>query len=360
MRLDAEMSLRRMRTARAIAIIAILALASFFGSTPPASADLGQHVGSVNHFLRSAQENDTQTEVTLPLFRGTSNNDTVWYVMTESSDRGFANSHGINYAPKLVNAKGTAAVQIVTVTAGVIEFPGTVDFGPTRSVTPGPSGFPPDAVAPPAVGDEAYSPLIQLPDGMVLNAPQVANSTGRADKVVSLDTAGMKVVYRETEGRYDNRVVHYVSFDSSGLVAAALEDVTYAPNLGTSPSNAANDHNSAREGLIAFTNGQTGLNNPNRQGLNSAILDGAFPLNILEEIPEGQADPGFPAYSPLWDVHLAQWTAAAVAAGDNTRQADFGTVIALSDVGTFPSGARPLQAAGFTVNCPAVSLNPGK
>ena len=41
-----------------------------------------------------------------------------------------------------------------------------------------------------------------------------------------------------------------------------------------------------RESLIAFTNGQTGAANPERQGLNAAILDGPPPLNILREVPE--------------------------------------------------------------------------
>ncbi len=113
--------------------------------------------------------------------------------------------------------------------------------------------------------------------------------------------------------------------------------------------------------MIALTNGQTGLANPQRQGLSSAIVDGVLPLNILKEIPEGQADPGFPAYSPLWDIHLAMWT---VPGAQWTRQAAFGTVINLSQPGgpvaSFGTGAQPLQASGFIVNCPAVSMNPSK
>ena len=92
------------------------------------------------------------------------------------------------------------------------------------------------------------------------------------------------------------------------------------------------------------------------------MLDGQDPLNILEEIPEGQADPGFPAYSPLWDIHLATWTPAATAAGQNTRQDDFGTAFNLAQaggpVGSFPTLNQPLQPSGFVVNCPAISMNP--
>ena len=40
----------------------------------------------------------------------------------------------------------------------------------------------------------------RMPDGTVRNAPQVANASGRAPKVVSLDTVHMTVTYRETHG----------------------------------------------------------------------------------------------------------------------------------------------------------------
>ena len=58
-------------------------------------------------------------------------------------------------------------------------FPATVNFNPTPgfTLTSGPVGFPPAAASPPAVGDAGYSPLIQLPDGVVENAPQVTNDT---------------------------------------------------------------------------------------------------------------------------------------------------------------------------------------
>jgi hypothetical protein len=357
------------------AVLALTGLVTFFSGPEFVSADLGQHNGSINHFIRSAQENDAQTQVTFPLHRGISNGQTVWYVITEASRRGTANSMGVNYAPKLEAAKGTPAVQAVAVASdGTITFPATVTFGLGRVVTPGcdlattcktnpTSAFPPAVAKYGAAGQNGYSPLIQLPDGSVLNAPQIANASGQADKVIALDTANGTVVYKETEGRYDHRVVHYVSFDASNPVAAALEDVTYAPTLNGAPQAGCSDPGSAsqpcaREALIAFTNGQTTFPNPtpnpNRQGLDAAILDHQDPLNILEEIPEGQADPGHPAYSPLWDIHLASWTAAAVAAGQNVRQDDFATAF------SNPLVVQPVQPAGFVVNCPAVSMNPSK
>ncbi|TMF30044.1 MAG: hypothetical protein E6I30_13145 [Chloroflexi bacterium] len=118
--------------------------------------------------------------------------------------------------------------------------------------------------------------------------------------------------------------------------------------------------NCSRESLIAFTNGQTGVTNPERQGLNAAILDGIPPLNILKEIPEqtSQFD-----YSPLWDIHLETWTNAAVSAGLNVRQTDFSAAAeqVTSGLATgFRAGAQ-FGPSGFIVNCPVVSLdvNPG-
>src|SRR5215813_9270648 len=352
--------------ARVLSFLTALFVTTLLTSTP-AIADGGQHFGTTHFFIRDAQVNANFTQVTLPLFRGTSHGETVHYVITDSSDRDDAAVRGVNYAPKLANGKGTAAVQIVTVVNGIVDFPTTVDFGPSRMLVPGPTGFPPANAQPGAVGEVGYSPLIQMPDGTVLNAPQIArdaNGDGRidlhteaSDKIVALNTADGLVTYLLTPGFYDNRVVHYASFDSSSQVAATLEDVTWTPNLDAAPSLGDQSHASAREGLIAFTNGKRGLLNPQRQGLTSAILDGASPLQTLEELEEGQSDPGFPAYSPLWDVYLAEWTQSAVTQGLNTRQADFGTELGLVAEGLLTGpGGKPFVASGFIVNCPPVVL----
>jgi hypothetical protein len=368
-----EMVRMRLRRRVAAGLVGVAALVTAIAVL----ANKGQDFGTANLLIRSAQVNADFTQVTLPLFSGTSGGQTVYYVITDSSDQADASVRQVNYAPKLANAKGTAAVQIVTVVNGVVNFPATVDFSPTRVLTPGPTGFPPAVAQPGAVGGPGYSPLIEMPNGIVLNAPQIARDangdgqidlqTEAADKVVSINIAvGLvegaagQVTYRLTSGFYDNRNVHYASFDSSSQVAAAIEDVTWAPKLDAAPSVGNESQASAREGLIAFTNGQTGLSNPQRQGLSSAILDGVDPLNTLHEVEEGQSDPGFPVYSPLWDIRLAEWTPAAVSAGLNTRQTDFGTELGLVAQGlvTGPGGA-PFGASGFIVNCPPVILEPG-
>jgi hypothetical protein len=307
--------------------------------------------GGAKLFIRNASENPDNT-VTFPLQRGTSHGQTVWYVVLDSSDGNDADARGVNKAQKLERARGTTAVQKVKIVNGVIDFPATVDFSPTRVVQPGTQGFPPKAVEPGAVGETGYSPLIELPNGIILNAPHLGNASGQADKVVTLNTTNNTVKYRETAGFQGGKAVKYVSTDSSSPVAAALEGVTFAPALDAAPFVGGDGTDSARAALAAFVNGQTGANNPQRQGLNSALLDGLDPLNVLAWNPsQGR-------YSPLWDVHLTQWTDAAISSGQNQRQKDWGNIQNLADHGLVTSaGGAPFGPAGFIVNCPIVSMS---
>lgn len=313
----------------------------------------------------SFRENAGPTVVTYPLYRGWSQGAWVDYVITDASNLSVARALGVNYTPKLAQAVGTSAVQdsASEVSSGSgIDFPAGVNFAPTRVLTPSATGFPPLVAQPGALGDSGYSPFVQVKfDGttVVLDAPQIANTTGQADKIVSINR--QTVSYQETEGCYDNESVHYASFDSSNVTAATIEDVTYAPALNGAPSPGCADAatpaaNCSRESLIAFTDGQTGANNPQRQGENAAILDGPGPLNILEEVPEPTAQFD---YSPFWDVHFENWTPAAVAAGLNVRQTDFSAAlqqVADGNATGFPAGTA-FGPSGFIVNCPVVSLD---
>jgi hypothetical protein len=264
--------------------------------------------------------------------------------------------------------KGPGAVMTVTQSGDTITFPATPNFKPgTRTLTPGPNGFPPAQAVPPATSPANYSPLIKLPNGTVLNAPTIANSTGQAAKVVKLDTSGMKVQYEETEGRYEDKHVHYASFDGANPVVASIENTTLTPALNNVPKpNDEGQKTSAREQLDAFVNGPTGLDNPERQGENAAVLDSHDPFNLLHETPELPMHPdvGSTDYTPMWDVHLARWTDAAVSAGSRTQLQVVDDVLARikpDDMGnpatiTAPDGT-PFTASGFVVNCPLISLD---
>jgi hypothetical protein len=312
-------------------------------------------------FITSGCENAGSIVAQFPLQRGTSKGKTVWYVVTDSSNKADAVARHVNFAPKLANAIGTPGVQTVSMTGGVIDFPATVDFTPKRERQPGPKGFPPAKASPPSMGNPGYSPLIKLPSGIVINAPQVANDTGHADKALKMDTSKGTVLYQETEGRYEGKHVHYASFESGNPVAATIEDVTYAPALNTVPK--AGDvglKTSARERLIAFVNGPTGIANPGRQGVNSTILDNADPHNILQEVPvlPKHPDVGDPKYAPAWDVHFAEWTPEAVASGSRieVRSGDEVDLWVGMKLVTGPGGAK-FGPSNFTVNCPLISID---
>jgi hypothetical protein len=320
------------------------------GPLHPAAASGG---GSTTLFITSAVEHPNDT-VTLPLHQGLSHGLPVYYVVTDASDGSVAALMGVNRSQKLANAADTGAVEKVTVNRnGVVVFPATVNFHPTPgfSLAPGPTGFPPASASPPSVGEPGYSPLIQMPDGVVMNAPQVANSTGQANKVVSIDLVNKTVTYKETNGFQGGKALRYVSTDSSDPTAAAIEHVTYAPKLNNAPTLNDDSTASSRASLAGFTNGQTGANNPNRQGLNSALLDKLDPLNVLRWNPtQGR-------YSPLWDAHLTQWQ---VPVAQRLVQSDFNAVIGLASNGIVvgfngtPQGTT-FAASGTIVVCPIVS-----
>ena len=327
-----------------------VALAAALAVAAPAVASGGSD--EREKFIASATENTTTDQATFKVHRAVdADGEMAYYVVTESSDKKDARRRGVNFSQKLANAAGTGAVQQGWYDrSGVLHVEDTVDFSPARSVTPGPGGFPPAAAAPGSVGQANYSPLVELPNGTVINAPHVMNATGSHDKLTA-PIAGGKATFAETEGFYEGKEIYYVSFDASDPGVAALEAATYAPNLNAAPGLGSNDKKtSARSGIAPFANGQTGVDNPNRQGLNSALLGQGSPLNVVQTKPEQGR------YSPLWDVHLSVWSDAAVASGANTRQTDFDDIQDLAAAGTIGGPAGAWGAVGIIVNCPAVSI----
>ena len=303
---------------------------------------------SARVFLSSVQVNADHT-ATFPLRHGvTTDGRDLWFVIIDASNSNAAEEFGVNVSQKLENVRGTSAVMPVTEQNGTWVFPATVDFSPTRVVvgTPG-TGFPPVEVHAGSVGEPGYSPLIELPDGTVLNAPQVANATGLHDKVANIDKAGGHVDLKLTDGFSRGNKVLYVSTDSTVELAAALEGATLAPALAAAPEVGQDGTDQARTSLAAFVNGPTGVTNPQRQGLNSALLGEGDPLNVLAWMPnQGR-------YSPLWDVFLTEW-----AAGQTPRQITrFADVADLAEAGTVTGpGGAPWGAAGVIVNCPIIAL----
>ena len=333
------MSKRRQKLVCGIAAFTALAA---FAAAPSAAAK------SPRTFLASVHVNADHT-ATFPLHHGvTTDGRDLSYVIIDASTSDAASRFGANVSQKLANARGTTAVMRVTVRNGVLVFPASVDFRPERIVagTPG-TGFPPTVAQAGSVGEPGYSPLIELPDGTVLNAPQIANATGVHDKVARLDAAKGTVDLRLTDGFARGERVMYLSTDATVEPVAALEGATVAPALDAAPAVGQDGTDQARASLAAFVNGPTGATNPQRQGLNSALLGEGDPLNVLAWQPnQGR-------YSPLWDVHLTEWAPGHTPA----RVTGFADVEDLADAGavTGPGGA-PWGPVGVIVDCPIIAL----
>lgn len=313
--------------------------------------------------LRSASAIDTAAgTVTLPLFSGHAREKRVWYIITESSDRADAARRGVSWSPRLASLAGTAAVQRATESGDGLVYTAGVDFTPEHVVRADPaSGFPPLEARPGSVAEPGYSPFVQLPTGTVVNAPIVGDDRSVLDRVLKLDASRSRVTLRITRGYADARDAWYISTDASDPMVAALEGATWAPLLASAPGAGSSERESARFALVAIANGAHGRDSPDRQGMQSALLDGLAPLNILEGAPEPRS--AAPAYSPLWDLHLIMWTASAVGAGQREKLITIAEVTAFAGRGLLVS-AMPgvsnaqlsgLHAVGVVINCPVVA-----
>ena len=369
--------------------------------------------------LKSALGVDlSHSSVTLPLHQGEFHGHTVWFVMTEASDMGVARDLGLNFSPKLSNMSigCPRCVQNVNLSSspknkfgdGVIHFQGVPNFAPTRNLKPGPAadptaGFPPANAAPGAVADAHYSPFIRINgSSTVYNAPiiavgnggfDLAHHTNTSDRVLSLhlptpaaqtpsgQSKPGSVELLLVQGFEAGQKIFYLSTEASDSVAATLERAAFVPALQHAPFVGGDDSvGSARERIFIFTNGQTGANNPQAQGLSHLILDGhnnqdaslsnkplidalangnGDSLNVLGDFPSLTDPRHADAYSPLWDAQLGTWTKKAVQDKLNVRQTDENQILNLAatkpDLLTGPLGS-PYGAGGFVINCPTIAF----
>jgi hypothetical protein len=361
----------------AVATGAVFALAATARAESEYTRSRPPSVGIFSYSFPGALKIDVEHEtVTLPLHEGRITDGRVtWYVVSESSDQADAKRRGVNYSNKLLNAVGTAAVQKVHFHEDGLVFEGTVNFGLTHVLVPGPNGFPPLQFAAGAAGDAKYTPLVQIvPDqdekhgtvapaiGVVLNAPQVANETGKSGSVVDIDYERKTVTLNLLGGWVDGQFTLYLHTDASSELVAALENSTYTPNLNAVPGIASDEPPSARASISPVVNGIRGDSDPMRQGLESALLGEGDPFNIAQEQP---SDPIH--YTPIWDVSPVQWTAAAIAAGlrvqlhsqDSIRtQALAGNIVSALP-GTPDASLGGINASGSISNCPIIVVFPG-
>lgn len=339
---------------------------------PPAVADYFPVAYELETTLGSAVIDADANVVTLPLHRGAMRNGrTVWYVMTDTSDLATARRLGLNWSPKLANAPDRAVRTASMRSDGTLVFDrGTVDFTPDRAVTPGaaPNFFPPAEADAGSVGDRAYSPLVRVTnaDDTVFNASIVAYDVAAAeiefpdgdvdhdkvmDRVVAISPAKGTVTFSMSVGTATGRPVLFISLDANDRTVAALEGTTYAPALANLDVGRDDAPDSAVAVNYIIANGPTGVDNPQRQGLNSALSDpGAQVLDIFDGAPglvNGEA------YSPMWDLYVAEWTADAIEKGYRAAIHSELEILGLTQRGWLTGpGNTPFGPSGLISNCP--------
>lgn len=361
------------RTTAALSII--VGVVALLGQTVPSHAQAGASqpakAGPVMLLRAGVVDRQAQT-VTLPLLAGRMKDGRkVWYVVTDTSDGRIAAQRGINHSPKLANAPAGGGTRMATREPdGTLTFDsGAVDFVPGRTVTAAdsPRPFPPRVAEPGAVADQDYTPVVRIRNAgdAVYNAPivafgveagQISFCDGKPDlrlvhdRVVKICPEKGTVTLALTPGFSAGRQVSYISTEATDRGVAAMEAATFAPRLAqASPGGGYGEHSQV-EPLVVVINGPTGRNNPQRQGIYSALVDGQPPLNVVGAVPTlGEG------YSPLWSINLAQWSQRATGQGRRLRvtgQAQIHDLVRRGWI-TGPDG-KPFGPAGVIVNCPVV------
>ena len=363
---------------------------TYFG--PPASESFSENneslVGPVQ-LLKSGTVDQAALTTTIPLYLGHDEyGKNVWFILTDTTDQDNADALGLNFSAKLAYAdvgKATRDAWLQADTSLVFD-DGAVDFSPVRQLVPGdaPNAFPPKVAVPGSVGDANYTPYIRLvnaPGTPIYNAPVIAydvdadeidfcdgnavdyrlvhdrvteicpalgSNTGASDRPASNGQG--TVTLRITEIFSFAKPATYISTEASDPVVATLDSGTFAPAIGDLQVGRDDSAFSSIERLFVTANGPTGTENPQRQGLNSALLGEGAPLQVIGGIPTVSND-----YSPAWDLNLGYWTEDAISKGYRARIIDEFQYLDLVAGGfiTGPDGA-PFGSTGIVVNCPII------
>jgi hypothetical protein len=342
---------------------------TYFG---PAPSTVQKELVGPLQLLRSGSIDMNESTITLPLYQGhlRGSSERVWYILSDTTDKGNADALGLNWSPKLANSAPGARVATLLPNATLEFHSGTVDFSPEHRITPGsdPSNpFPPSEAQPGSIGDNDYSPLVLVENagGHIYNAPIVSFGSDASeinfcegnpdytmvhDKVVRICPSEGTVTISLTSGFSFARPVLYLSTEASVPLAAALERATLAPKLVNITTGRDDSAFSAVERIFVFANGPTGQGNPQRQGLNSALMGEGSPLNVLGGIPTIATD-----YSPLWDINLGVWTEEAINNGYRSRLTEEFAILGFAEEGWITGlGGGQYGSVGMVVNCPIV------
>lgn len=366
--------------------------------TPPAPSNIGTGVPLPYNGANAAQVNPSLVgplqllrsgtmdlsdpnapTITVPLYKGQMRDGrSVWYILTDTDDRGNAEQLGLNFSPKLTYADvgRTARTATIGKDATLTFDKGTVDFRPARRIVPGdaPNFFPPKAFDAGSVGDADYTPIIKITNAgnHIYDAPVVAFGTEANrlgfcdggvdyslvhDRVAKICPDAGTVTIKLTPIFTFGRPALYMSTDASDRMVAALDAGTFAPAMGDAPVGGDDGAFSAVERLFPIANGPMGQDNPQRQGLNSTLGDGKLPngedlppLNVIGGIPTITLD-----YSPLWDLNLVVWSQEAIDKGYRARIIDEFQLLGLAQDGWITGmDGKPFGSTGIVVNCPIV------
>ena len=308
--------------------------------------------------------------VTLPLFKGAvktpSGLKPAWYVILDAGDEAEAVRLGVNFSKKLRNGGAGARPATVRGDGTFLFQSGLVDFTPNRVVVRGDDDrpFPPRQARPGSVGDDDYSPLVLANNGVTYDAPIVAAAVDEAsinfpgghpnyafvhDQVIAIDPFKRTVTLNLINGFSFGKPVLYISTDSSDPTVSAIEANTFAPRLGRLEVGIDDIPRSAVERIFIALNGPSdgGCDNPQRQGIFAALLDGHRPNNVFGGIPTTASD-----YSPVWDANIYEWTPDAVEKGYRGLLTEEFRILKLARDGyiTGPNGA-PFGSAGPVIVC---------
>ncbi|MDQ3067757.1 MAG: hypothetical protein M3R12_11515 [Actinomycetota bacterium] len=345
---------------------------SYFGPTP---SQVDKRLVGPVQLLRSGELDLKKNTIELPLYLGhLEDGRNVWFILTDTTDERNAEALGLNHSAKLHYSDVGNAVRSgrLTKQAGLVFDNGAVDFSPARVLRPGKgrNAFPPSVARPGSVGDGDYSPLVKIQNagGHIYNAPVVAFDVTAAqiracktrpnyrlvhDRVARIcpgGNGGGTVTIKLTPIFSFARPSLYMSTEASDPMVATLDAGTHTPAMADIPVGRDDSVFSAVERLFVIANGPTGKNNPQRQGLNSALADGRPPLNIIGGIPTLALD-----YSPMWDLNLGFWTPNAVRRGYRSRLIDeFQLLGFVRDGHITGMGGKRFGSTGIVVNCPIV------
>lgn len=330
-------------------LFAIFALAGTLAGAAAASA---APAAKSEKILPSVISVDTTTHTAvLPLHRGEFHGKSVWYIITDASDRALAQRNHVVFSPSLATI-GAAAIQRITVTNGVAQFAGIPDFSPTRTYVASESGFPPKSATPGSVGDAAYSPFVNA-SGMdgILNAPVVAvgdgpfdvtTHTNTEDRVIAIDTKAKTVTLVLARGFVNKKPVYYISTEASDPIAASVERATFVPKLAKADAGSTIPIGvvvngpikaSAAQGLVYLS-----LHTPladDATAANASTIASSF--NVLSLVPNTAKLYAQNGYSPLWAVQVVP--------KNDARVTDYASYAALTP-----------KPAGFLVNCPVIAF----